>query len=179
MHHIRPLSASFAPVRRLLLAACLLGPLAGCGTHDFFTFPPQVRGNKVDPDALAQLVVGTSTRQDAVALLGSPTIKATFDDNTWLYISEVTHPVIAGTQGVEDQHVYVLTFDDKGVLTGVEKRSQKDAQPVDVVSRTTPSPGTEASFMQQLLGNVGRFSTAPVGPSNEGAQGTATNPGNF
>ncbi len=162
-----------------MLAACLLGPLAGCGTNDFFAYPPQVRGNKVDADALTQLVVGTSTRQDATALLGSPTTKAPFDDNTWIYISEVTRPVIAGTQGIEDQHVYVLTFDQKGVLTGVDKRSLKDAQPVQVVSRTTPSPGTEASFMQQLLGNVGRFGTAPVGLSNQGAQGSSTNPGNF
>jgi outer membrane protein assembly factor BamE (lipoprotein component of BamABCDE complex) len=164
----------------LLLSASVLGALPGCGTRDFFTYPDQVRGNKIDPDVLAQLVVGTATRQDVNALLGSPTIKAAFDDNQWIYISELTHPVIAGTQGVEDQHAYVLTFNDKGILAGIQKRTMADAQPVTVVARTTPSPGTEASWMQQLLGNVGRFSTAPaLGPSTQGQQGTSTNPGNF
>jgi outer membrane protein assembly factor BamE (lipoprotein component of BamABCDE complex) len=169
-----------AKVFSLLLGASMLGTLPGCGTHDLFSYPDQVRGNKVDPDVLAQLVVGTSTKQDVTALLGSPTIKAAFDDNQWIYISEVTHPVIAGTQGVDDQHAFVVSFDQKGVLAGIEKRTMADSQPVTVVSRTTPSPGTEASFMQQLLGNVGRFGTAPaLGQAQQGQQGTSTNPGNF
>jgi outer membrane protein assembly factor BamE (lipoprotein component of BamABCDE complex) len=166
-------------IRSLALAAILLAPLAGCdGTGDFWSFPPQVRGSKVDDDQLAQLVPGTSTRQDVTALLGSPTAHASFDDNRWIYISEVTHPVIAGTQGIEDQHVVVVSFDDKGLVTGVEKKTQDDALPVDVVARATPSPGTEASLLQQLLGNVGKFS-AGVPDSNAGKQGSATNPGNF
>ncbi len=144
---------------------------------NFMSYPPQVRGNKIDADQVSQLVPGTSTRQDATALLGSPTARATFDDNTWIYISEVTKPVIGGTQGVRDQQVYVLSFDDKGVLTKVQKKTQEDGLPVDVVSRTTPSPGTEASVLQQLLGNVGKFSATPA--TNQGAQGTSTNPGNF
>ena len=172
-----PVFALIPPLRQLALAVVVLATLAGCDTVDFFSYPPQVRGNRVDPEVMAQLVPGTSTRQDVTALIGSPTIKATFDDNTWIYISEITKPVIAGTQGVEDQQVYALTFDDKGILTAVKKRTQDDSLPVDVVSRTTPSPGTEASWLQQLLGNVGKFNA--IAPTDQGAQGTSTNPGNF
>ncbi len=169
----------FFTARRLTLAVLVPLTLAGCGgTGDFFSFPPQVRGNKVDEDSVAQLVPGTSTRQDVVALLGSPTARAAFDDNTWLYISEVTRPVIAGTQGIENQNVTVVTFDDKGTMTKVVKRTEADSMPVDVVARTTPSPGTEASWLQQLLGNVGKFSAAAP-DSSQGKQGTSTNPGNF
>jgi hypothetical protein len=51
----------------------------------------------------------------------------------------------------------------------------KDAAlPVTVVARTTPSPGTEASFMQQLLGNIGRFNPAGAGPTGGGAGGAPT-----
>jgi outer membrane protein assembly factor BamE (lipoprotein component of BamABCDE complex) len=165
------------PLRRLALAGGLLATLAGCN-GDFFSFPPQVRGNKVDAEVIGQLVPGTSTRQDVSAVLGSPTVSAAFDDNTWIYISEVTKPVIAGTQGVEAQQVYLVTFDQKGTLIGVTKRTQDDALPVSVVDRTTPSPGTEASWWQQLIGNVGKFS-AGAGTTTQGAQGTSTNPGNF
>jgi outer membrane protein assembly factor BamE (lipoprotein component of BamABCDE complex) len=134
--------------------------LSGCSVFSSLTFPPQTRGNKVDPELLAQLVPGTSTRSDATALIGSPTARATFDDNTWIYIGEVTKPVIAGTQSVENQEVVVLTFDQGGVLQNIERKNQNDAQNVTVVSRTTPSPGNNASIMQQLLGNVGRFNPA-------------------
>jgi outer membrane protein assembly factor BamE (lipoprotein component of BamABCDE complex) len=129
--------------------------LAGCS---FFEAPSQVRGNRVDPDQLSQLVPGTSTRADATALLGSPTAKASFDDNRWLYISEVTRPRIGRIQGVESQTVIALTFNDQGVLQHIEKLDKADSLPVAVSSRATPSPGTEATFMQQLFGNIGRFS---------------------
>jgi len=179
LRSIRHASAPRATLRRLTLVAALVGPLAGCGgTGGLFSFPPQVRGNRVDEEVLAQLVPGTSTRQDVIALIGSPTARATFDDNTWIYISEVTRPVIAGTQGVEDQQVDVLTFNEQGVLKAVARKTQEDALPVEVVDRTTPSPGTEASWWQQLLGNVGKF-TAAAPDSKQGAQGTSTNPGNF
>lgn len=152
--------------------------LSGCSyAPAFMSFPPQVRGNKVDSDALAQLVPGTSTRGDVTAALGSPSAHASFDDNTWIYIGEVTKPVIAGTTSVSDQQVYVLNFDQQGVLKGIDHKTQKDSEEVDVVARTTPSPGNSATFLQQLLGNVGKFS--PTSPIGSGGQGSATNPGNF
>jgi outer membrane protein assembly factor BamE (lipoprotein component of BamABCDE complex) len=114
-------------------------------------------------------VPGTSTTKDVTSLIGSPTAHATFDDNTWIYISERTKPVIAGTQAVEGQQVVALTFDDSGVLKSVARKTQDDSMPVSVVSRTTPSPGDEASFLQQLLGNVGKFSPSGLGGSAPGS----------
>ena len=146
-----------------LLAASLALPAGGCS---FFQFPPQVRGNPVDADQLKELVVGTSTKTDAQSLLGSPTAHATFDDNTWLYISEVTRPEIARTQGVMKQNVTALSFDQSGVLKDVRRLDSKNALPVQTVDRRTPSPGTEASFMQMLLGNIGKFSPTPTSSSS-------------
>lgn len=159
----------------LLLVCAVLG---GCGYEPaFMSFPPQVRGNQVDADAVGQLVPGTSTRADVTAAIGSPTAHASFDDNTWLYIGEVTQPVIAGTTSVDSQQVYVLRFDQQGVLKSVDHKTQKDSEDVDVVARTTPSPGNSATFLQQLLGNVGKFS--PSAAPGTGGQGSATEPGNF
>ncbi len=159
----------------LLLAGPLLTGLTGCDLPAFVSFPVQVRGSRVNADQLKELVPGTTTRADVTSLIGSPTAKATFDDNTWIYISQLTKPVIAGTQAVEDQRVTVLTFDQAGVLQNIETKTQDDAKPVAVVSRTTPSPGSEASFMQQLLGNVGKFSpVAPTGSGGGGGNGFST-----
>ena len=137
-----------------LALACLPALLTACS---FFHAPSQVRGNKVDLDALHELVPGTSTRADATALLGSPTLHASFDDNTWVYIGQVTRPEIASTQAVLTQEVVLLTFDQNGVLRDIRMRDKKNSLPVSVVARATPSPGSNASFLQQLLGNVGRF----------------------
>jgi outer membrane protein assembly factor BamE (lipoprotein component of BamABCDE complex) len=145
------------------LALCL--SVTACG---WMLPSPQTRGNKVEPEQLKELVLGTSTKADVTALIGSPTQKATFDENTWLYITEITRPRLGRTIGVLDQEVVVLSFDDRGVLTNVKTITRDDAVPVSVAARTTPSPGTEASFMQQLLGNIGKFNAAGTAPTAGG-----------
>jgi outer membrane protein assembly factor BamE (lipoprotein component of BamABCDE complex) len=153
----------FAPI--LILSASLLGACS------LIEQPPQTRGNKVTSDQLKDLVPGTSTRADVASLLGSPTAKATFDDNTWIYISEVTQPRVGRVQGINSQNVITAVFDDRGILQSIGHLDQADAKPVSVVSRATPSPGSESSFMQQLLGNVGKFSAGPAGGGAGGDSG--------
>jgi outer membrane protein assembly factor BamE (lipoprotein component of BamABCDE complex) len=152
---------------RLIAAALLCLSAAGCG---WLLPPPQTRGNKIEAEQLQQLVPGTSTKADVTALVGSPTQRATFDDNTWLYITEVTRPRLGQTLGVLDQEVVVVGFDDRGIVTSVKTVTKDDSVPVSIASETTPSPGTEASFMQQLLGNIGKFNaTGASGPTGGGA----------
>src|SRR5215213_3377082 len=118
-------------IRRLMLVSCLM--LSSCA---WLMPPPQVRGNKVDPEQLKELTPGISSKADVTAVIGSPTARDTFDDNTWLYISEVTQPRIGRTLGELDQNVVVLNFDGQGVLQTVQKFNKEDALPVTVVART-------------------------------------------
>lgn len=166
------------PLLPLLLVAIALSAcgmaLSACSVVEA---PKQLRGNRVDSDQLKELIPGTSTRADATALLGSPTARATFDDNSWIYISETTQTRVGRTPGILAQDVTVLSFDQAGVLRGVRRLNQGDSMDVNVVSRATPSPGSEASFLQQLLGNVGKFSTGGAPGSTRttpGGSGAAT-----
>lgn len=166
-------------IRSVLAGLAVALPLAGCG---LFTAQPVTRGDTVTPDQLRELVPGTSTRADATSLIGSPTAHATFDDNTWIYIGQRTRARVGQLPGVDNQQVVVLTFDQAGTLRDVKRLTKRDGVPVDMVSRTTPSPGSEASFMQQLLGNIGRYSPGGLGAqstsggSSAGGGGTNTAP---
>ena len=159
---------------RIALLALLLPALAGCNTVGLFSWPPQPRGQQVDPADVTQLVPGISTRKDVTALLGSPTATASFEPNTWLYVSQITRPVIGGTQTVRSQHVLAISFDQAGVLRDIAVTDQANALPVQVVSRSTPSPGTHASFLQQLIGNIGGVN--PLGTASESPGGGAPIP---
>lgn len=150
--------------------SCALA-LGGCS---LFVPPPEVRGNRVDATELSQLKPGTTTEADARGLLGSPTAHGTFDPNHWYYITETTRPVIAGTQSVLDQGVVQLSFDQQGVLQHIDRIGRTAALSAPIVSRTTPSPGGEAGFFQQLMGNIGRVGPS-AGPS-EGPSGGAPTP---
>lgn len=166
-----PVPLDFLPrLRTACLALAIAGLASGCSV---IGARESMRGNMVDLDALKELVPGTATRTDAISLLGSPTAKESFDDNRWIYIGQVTQPRIAGTQAVLKQEVVVLTFDDKGVLRGIKRLSQKNALPVDVVDRTTPTPGGQTGFLQQLFGSVGKYSPGSLGfGNNAGPAGT-------
>jgi outer membrane protein assembly factor BamE (lipoprotein component of BamABCDE complex) len=129
------------------------------------------RGALIDPDSLKELVPGTSTRADATSLLGSPTAHATFDDNSWIYITQITSTRIGQTPGITSQHVLVLNFDQSGTLKTIRQLDKE----VAMAPGATPSPGSEAGFMQQLLGNVGKFTPAgiPGGSSSSSGPGAA------
>ena len=80
------------------------------------------------------------------------------------------------SRGVEEDHAFELANvlnknTRRPMADGLISPKEQDALPVSVVSRTTPSPGTEASFLQQLLGNIGRFN--PAGGATPGIGGGA------
>ena len=110
-----------------------------------------------------------SPHQRASALLGSPTARATFDDTTWIYVASVTRTQVARLPGLESQDVTVISFTPAGVVEHIRRMNQDDAVSVDVVGRATPTPGSETTFLQEFLGNVGRL--------NPGGLGARTGPG--
>ncbi len=163
--------------RHAAAVACLvIGlPLAGCS---FFQAQSTTRGNPIDNDTLKQLTPGVSTSSDATALLGSPTTHETFDDNSWVYISQITRPRVGRLPGVLQQRVVVLNFDPNGVLRAMKVYDKGSAKDVGMAPGTTATPGASVSVLQQLFGNVGRFSgggdtggTQGGGGVNGGGQG--------
>ncbi len=146
----------------------LMVALSGCSLVET---PRTLRGNRVDPDLVKELVVGTSTKKDVTSLIGSPTSRATFDDNQWIYVSETTHTRIGQTPGVLRQDVTVMNFDQAGVLRGVKRMTEADGRDVAIAGGATPSPGSEASFLQQLLGNVGRYNVGGLSAGADNAPG--------
>lgn len=116
------------------------------------------RGNLPPPEALAQLSVGEQTRQDVRGLLGTPATTAVFDDETWYYISAHTTQYAFYPNHELDRTVYAVSFDDRGILKDIRKLGIEDGKNVNIASRETPTKGREFSLIEQLIGNLGRFS---------------------
>jgi outer membrane protein assembly factor BamE (lipoprotein component of BamABCDE complex) len=115
------------------------------------------RGNLPDPDKLAQIKPGTTTKEQVVKVLGSPSSASTFDDDVWYYISRKTKQVAFLSPTVLDQQVFIVDFDDKGVVKDIGHKNMADGENVSPAPGATPAPGRELSFMEQLIGNIGRF----------------------
>jgi outer membrane protein assembly factor BamE (lipoprotein component of BamABCDE complex) len=125
----------------------------------------------VTQDQLKELVPGTTTEADVRALLGEPTSQSLFDANRWAYIGQQTQNRIGRYPGVVHQNVVVLTFNSQGVLQNVRHLAKKNAVQVSMAGGATPSPGGSASFFQQLIGNIGRYTPTQVPGAGAGGQG--------
>jgi outer membrane protein assembly factor BamE (lipoprotein component of BamABCDE complex) len=137
----------------------------------------EVRGDEPDPQALAQIEPGKSTKADVTNLLGSPSTVSTFNPDVWYYISTRDMRLSFFKPQMLDQRVYVVEFDDQGLVKDLQSHLN-DQHEVAMIKRTTPAPGKELTLMEQLLGNFGRFSnTSSSGPAGSGNAGTGTGGG--
>jgi outer membrane protein assembly factor BamE (lipoprotein component of BamABCDE complex) len=133
----------------------------------------EVRGNEPNPQALAQIQPGKSDKSDVTHLLGSPSTVSTFNPNVWYYISQRDTRVSCLDPMLLDQKVYVVEFDDQGLVKDLQTHLDDNRQ-IAMNPRTTPAPGKELTLIEQLLGNFGRFSnSAASGPAGSGNAGTA------
>jgi outer membrane protein assembly factor BamE (lipoprotein component of BamABCDE complex) len=132
--------------------------LAGCAVS------VDQRGNLPDPDKLAEIQPGTTTKEQVVKIIGSPSSASTFNDDTWYYISRKTKQVAFLSPTLLDQQVYIVDFDDKGVVKDVGHRAMEDGENISPAPGATPSPGRELTFIEQLLGNIGRFNSGSSAP---------------
>jgi outer membrane protein assembly factor BamE (lipoprotein component of BamABCDE complex) len=117
------------------------------------------RGNLPTADQLTQIKPGVTDKASVTALLGSPSSIASFDDTTWYYISQKSEELAFFKPDAVDPEVVAVVFDKDGVVKDVHKTSSKTPRTIEPVARTTPAPGKELSFIEQLLGNFGKFNT--------------------
>lgn len=143
--------------RLFALAICSFG-LSGCA---IFGDAPHYRGIAVQSHDLGELTPGISSEADVQALLGPPTFEEQFNNNNWVYLSQITRMRIGNTEGVSKQHVVVMSFDNSGKLQNITQEDLKDGVHVAMDSATTPVPGGHAGFIQQLIGGVGSYN--PLG----------------
>ena len=111
-------------------------------------------------DLIERLQPGEQNKNQIAAILGSPTITGTFDQDTWYYVTQTTENKFFFKPEIIDQAILALTFNEAGVLASLERKSMLDAIRVEPKTEQTPTVGRKLSLLQQLFGNFGRFSNS-------------------
>jgi outer membrane protein assembly factor BamE (lipoprotein component of BamABCDE complex) len=139
------------------LAAIMLGVLFSCA--------PRIenRGNDVDIDYLLEIVPGTTNKSRVSALLGAPSTKSDYGEETWIYISAKTKTVAFFKEELITRKVIYIAFDANGIVGSIGRLSEKDGTKIEYVSRETPTAGQRITLIQQLIGNIGRFNSTGAG----------------
>jgi outer membrane protein assembly factor BamE (lipoprotein component of BamABCDE complex) len=121
------------------------------------------RGNLPPQDKMAEIHPGSTTKDEVTKVLGSPSSTSIFNDKTWYYISRRTGQFAFFDPTVLDQQVYIITFDDQGIVQSIGHKSPEDGKEITPVARATPAPGREVSFLEQVIGNLGKFNSGAGG----------------
>ncbi len=134
--------------------------LAGLAVLYVSACSPRVatRGNAPEPEMLEQIKVGESTKGDVTDILGSPSTVAAFDENVWLYISSRKETVAFFAPETVERQIVLVSFDKSNRVDILSQYDLEDGKPVIPSDRVTPTEGREMTILQQLFGNLGRFS---------------------
>jgi outer membrane protein assembly factor BamE (lipoprotein component of BamABCDE complex) len=132
------------------------------------------RGNFLDDDRLKTVQQNVSTKDEIQKTLGSPTTVDPFDDNTWFYIGEKTSTKSFLDPKVTARKVIVMHFNKEGVLQTAQQVDEKSGRRIDLVEKTTPTPGRDVNAFQQFLGNVGKYNTTPGGLGGNSRDGSTS-----
>ncbi len=117
------------------------------------------QGYVIDKDTIDQVPVGSS-REQVLLALGTPSTTATFDAETFYYISQTRRRVAAFAKPkIVDQRILAVYFGEDGRVANIANYGLQDGKVFDFISRTTPTAGKDQTFIGQLLSGAG---SAPV-----------------
>src|SRR5690606_34120896 len=142
---------------RTLLAAGIVALTAACSAD------VDSNGYVFRDGDITDIRPGAQTKEGVLQALGTPSSRAPFDDNVWYYIGERNQQVAFFDPELIDRQVLVVRFDDTGFVESTEVLTKEDGNQVALVNRETPTAGHELTFLEQLLGNIGRFNRDTAG----------------
>ena len=124
-----------------------------------------IRGNIPHEADVAKIRKGFHKKSDIENILGTPSAVATFEKETWYYIGGRVKTLSFFRPEVLERKIVIVKFNGSGVVETVQERDAPTDDDIKIVDRETPTKGKDLTVFQQLIGNVGRFSTTEGDPN--------------
>ena len=130
--------------------ACFCTSLSGCVRTQIGDYPPEER--------IALLKKGVHSDEQVARILGSPATTTVFAPPSFVYVKAMQERTAFMPPKTVERKVLVVSFDNSGKIKDIQTLSLQDGQKVSFSEQHTPTAEKELSIMEQLLGNIGRFS---------------------
>ena len=112
------------------------------------------------------LLVNSSNKNDIIKILGQPSSKSKFDNDTWIYIErKQTQSKIKnlGRMKIYKNDVLVLEIDKFGILKSKKFYNKEDMENIKIVEETTQAGFTKTSFIYDFLSSMRQKINDPLG----------------
>ena len=114
-----------------------------------------VNGQIPDGEMLTKLRLNEDNKQVIDQLLGSPSFKGEFGDNSYYYFSTISDKIAFLEPDLIEQKIIQLKFDDKNILSKVYLFEKNDSKEILMSSNSTKTTGREISILEQMISNFG------------------------
>ncbi len=129
---------------------CFCTMLTGCVRTQVGDFPPEER--------IALLKKGVQTKTQVARILGSPAAVTFFEPTSFIYVKAVQEKIAFLPHETVERKVLVISFDSSDKIQNIRSLSLKDGKKISFSGQYTPTAEKELNVIEQLLGNIGRFS---------------------
>lgn len=120
-------------------------------------------GDALDPEVLASFQTGKTPYTEVQAKLGSPSSRAIFDSEDWIYIHSRQERAAFFKPKETQRTVTVLRFSRDGILQEIETKTLADGRQIIPTEAKTETNEQSLTILDQMMHNVGRMATdAPV-----------------
>lgn len=109
----------------------------------------------------------SDTKASILARLGNPSVKSTFDEDTWYYLTSVRQRLAYLRPLTEERTITAVTFNSDGQVEKVAEYGIENGQYVNYVDRETPTRGRELSVLEQIFGTIGRLPAQQLGGNTD------------
>lgn len=133
-----------------LVITTLILLVCGCISQE------QNYGYEKDVHSISKLKINNSSKENVIALLGSPSTISSLDENIWYYINVKTIKKSILKPKVVAQDVLKLTFKNN-ILKKIEEHSNKTKKYIKFNESKTKVEGNETNLIKDTLYNMGRF----------------------
>ncbi|MBH71658.1 MAG: hypothetical protein CMI97_04220 [Pelagibacteraceae bacterium] len=133
-----------------IIFATLFFQLSSCGLKVVENHG-QVYEKNID---FEELIIGKSTKNEVVELLGSPSTTSIFDnEQSWIYISSEFKKLVFLDGENTDQKILILSFNEE-TLKNKEILSKNDIKNIDYEETITDSRGKKISWIKRFFTNL-------------------------
>ena len=112
------------------------------------------------------LLINSSNKNDIIRILGQPSSKSKFDNDTWIYIErKQTQSKLKnlGRMKIYKNDVLVLDIDKYGILKNKEFYDLQDMNNLNIVKSKTQAGYNRSSFIYKFMSSMRQKINDPLG----------------
>ena len=110
--------------------------------------------------SLSKVEIGKTNKNMTRKIMGSPSTIATIKGDSFYYISNTIKSRVFLKPKEIERNIIMIHFDEKNIVNDIKHYSLQDGKTIDIINRQTVTYGKKIGIIEQMFGNIGKFSNS-------------------